>query len=82
MIPNFTAEAALPVAQAFYRSPSRAASTGTVILPQQDRITQPRGGDGALGLAPPSPCTCPCCQTHACATFGGLFGWDTCLTCC
>jgi hypothetical protein len=77
MIPSFTAEAALPPAQGFYRAHARAAANSAWVTPQDLRNQLPDNGGNALGVTM-TPCTCPCCQLHSC----GLFGWSTCMTCC
>jgi hypothetical protein len=77
MMPQFTAEAALPSIGRSYRA-GRSFTTGS----DRTLVTQENGNGSMLSWTTTAPtvCTCPCCQTTpwGCG-FGGLFG---CLTCC
>lgn len=77
MIPSFTAEAALPPGQGFYRARSRPAAIGAWVTQQDLRTKAPDDGGDALGITT-AACNCPCCITHGC----GWLGTSTCMTCC
>jgi len=68
-IPEFSAEVSLQSSRT-YRDSLRASRH------QADWLALQQDGD-AEALAPPTVCTCPCCQVYPC--WGGFW---TCMTCC